>query len=117
MSESEGSAESAETDVTRPDMKSENEELDQITAEAVGLSVAVSGELQDVLDPLPVGGLWIHASRRTLHVGGEAAGKGPLVLACSRRGLGDAYLKLDGWPASASGKCTTCFGYVDNKPK
>ena len=74
-------------------LDSENEELDEITAEAVGVSVAASDEVQDVPDPLPVGGLWIHASRRTLHVGGGAAGKGPLVLAMLETRLGRSILE------------------------
>ena len=56
---------------------------------------------------LLIGGLYQHATRFTLHVGGAAAGKPPHWLACSRKFEG-AFVSLGAWPLQRRDRCTVC---------
>ena len=64
---------------------------------------------KDVEEKVPDGWLWIHATRRTIHVHEKAMGRHGDKLICHRSGLKTTYQKIDELPADGSQRCVTCF--------
>ena len=70
--------------------------------------VAVAEE-EEAVEELPSGWLWIHKSRRTIHVHERAMGRQGEKLICHRSGLKTTYEKLDQLPTGGGQRCVTCF--------
>ena len=73
------------------------------------LELVVVAEEKIVEDKVPEGWLWIHVSRRTIHVHEKALGRQGDKLICHRAGLRTTYQQIDDLPIDGSQRCVTCF--------
>ena len=55
------------------------------------------------------GGIWRHTTRGTIHLHSTLLKRSGDALLCHMFLTGCAYVKLDGWPVKAAGRCKTCF--------
>jgi hypothetical protein len=95
-----------------PDLSPATDEGGILAADAADANLLVLDVEADEEDVFPddwpvIGGLYQHATRFTLHVGGAAAGKPPHLLACSRK-IEGAYVSLAAWPLQRWDRCTVC---------